>query len=563
MIKKIKYIIMLSVIFTIGLYTSSFARITTNDPSVKSGEKVTITINSQEAVASGAINISSNDGLIFNSVSGGTANGTLVAFSKTENTTSGIATYTFTAPEVSVDTTYKIVFVSQDMADIEGNSISPSTATATVTVKANNIDPTPMPDPDPTPEPEPTPQPDPQPQQPTTPTVTEPNFTSVNRTMYATGDINLRASWSTNSVATPITKGTELTITGTSTERVNGYIWYRVRYNGTTKYVASNLLTNTNPTEEEEKSNNNLKTLVVKGFSISPSFKAETLEYSLQVTDDTEKLDITAEAENEKATVKIEGNETLAEGENIIKIIVTAENGTTKTYTIKAIKQQEKVFGLQSLTIKGTNISNQFHTDLYEYEIKVKDVDTLDIQAIATDEDAIIEILGNENLQEGENIITIIVHSSNEENTVTYQITATKTITVIEEPEQNTIDFKYILYGIIGAVILIALIIVVVYTIKHRKVGMYEEDETDDFEYYPEDLPEREEEYYQEELPQKNNYFEDNYSEEPYEEVDNEEYEEIEEDEEYNDDQEGNNNYFLDDPEDWDDGKSNRRGKHF
>lgn len=542
-IKSIVFMIMITVILLFGstIVQAAGTSLTATSYDVKEGESVTINVSFTAA----AWNL--------------TVNGDKITGDSYSSNTSDLSETT-TTKSFSMDTSTAGTYTVTLLGDITDANGVTTQVNKSITIKVAKKEETPS---NPTPEPEPEPQPDPQPQQPTTPTVTEPNFTSVNRTMYATGDINLRASWSTNSVATPITKGTELTITGTSTERVNGYIWYRVRYNGTTKYVASNLLTNTNPTEEEEKSNNNLKTLVVKGFSISPSFKAETLEYSLQVTDDTDKLDITAEAENEKATVKIEGNETLAEGENIIKIIVTAENGTTKTYTIKAIKQQEKVFGLQSLTIKGTNISNQFHTDLYEYEIKVKDVDTLDIQAIATDEDAIIEILGNENLQEGENIITIIVHSSNEENTVTYQITATKTITVIEEPEQNTIDFKYILYGIIGAVILIALIIVVVYTIKHRKVGMYEEDETDDFEYYPEDLPEREEEYYQEELPQKNSYFEDNYSEEPYEEVDNEEYEEIEEDEEYNDDQEGNNNYFLDDPEDWDDGKSNRRGKHF
>lgn len=542
-IKSIVFMIMITVILLFGstIVQAAGTSLTATSYDVKEGESVTINVSFTAA----AWNL--------------TVNGDKITGDSYSSNTSDLSETT-TTKSFSMDTSTAGTYTVTLLGDITDANGVTTQVNKSITIKVAKKEETPS---NPTPEPEPEPQPDPQPQQPTTPTVTEPNFTSVNRMMYATGDINLRASWSTNSVATPITKGTELTITGTSTERVNGYIWYRVRYNGTTKYVASNLLTNTNPTEEEEKSNNNLKTLVVKGFSISPSFKAETLEYSLQVTDDTEKLDITAEAENEKATVKIEGNETLAEGENIIKIIVTAENGTTKTYTIKAMKQQEKVFGLQSLTIKGTNISNQFHTDLYEYEIKVKDVDTLDIQAIATDEDAIIEILGNENLQEGENIITIIVHSSNEENTVTYQITATKTITVIEEPEQNTIDFKYILYGIIGAVILIALIIVVVYTIKHRKVGMYEKDETDDFEYYPEDLPEREEEYYQEELPQKNNYFEDNYSEEPYEEVDNEEYEEIEEDEEYNDDQEGNNNYFLDDPEDWDDGKSNRRGKHF
>ena len=77
---------------------------------------------------------------------------------------------------------------------------------------------------------------------------------------------------------------------------------------------------------------------------------------------------------------------------------------------------------------------------------------------------------------------------------------------------------KYIIYGVIGGILLIALVGVVIYTIKNRKEEMYMENGTDDFEYYPEDLPEKQDdEYYPEDLPEKvekNNYFEeDNYSE--------------------------------------------------
>ena len=557
MIKKIKYILFMILIFTLVLSIKSFARITTNDPTVNSGETVKITINSQEGVASGAINITSNSGLTFESVTGGTANGTRVAFAMSDNKTNGIATYTFKAPNVTENKTYTVVFSSEDMADKDGNPISSSTATATVTVKAAQTDTTPTPEP--TPEPTPTPEPE----QPTAPTVTEPTFTKANKTMYATGDINLRASWSTDSAATKIEKGTELTVIGTSNEKVNGYVWYRVSYQGKTRYVASNLLTSEKPEEnEEEKANANLKSLTVEGFSLSPSFSADVLEYSMQVEMETEKLNITAEAENEKATVKIEGNETLAEGENIVKIIVTAEDGTTtKTYTIKVTKE-ENIFGLKSLNIKDTDISSSFKTDVYDYEVYIKNIDMLDIEAIATEEDATVEILGNENLQEGENIITIIVKSKDETKTITYQIKATKLV-VTEQTEQKTIDTKYIIYGVIGGILLIALVGVVIYTIKNRKEEMYMENGTDDFEYYPEDLPEKQDyEYYPEDLPEKvekNNYFEeDNYSEEEYENVE----EDTEKDtESYKEDK---SNYFLDDPEDWnDDQPKRRRGKHF
>ena len=71
---------------------------------------------------------------------GGTANGTLVAFSGTENKTNGIVKYTFKAPDVTETKTFKVVFKSQDMADIDGEPVADSNATATVTVKAKATD---------------------------------------------------------------------------------------------------------------------------------------------------------------------------------------------------------------------------------------------------------------------------------------------------------------------------------------------------------------------------------------------------------------------------------------
>lgn len=68
MIKKVRYLLLLSLLILLGLCTKSQARITTNDPTVSSGETVTITINSQEKVASGKIDISSNEGLTFTKV---------------------------------------------------------------------------------------------------------------------------------------------------------------------------------------------------------------------------------------------------------------------------------------------------------------------------------------------------------------------------------------------------------------------------------------------------------------------------------------------------------------
>lgn len=463
MLKKIKYIIILGIIFCIALYTKSYARITSNDPTVNSGGTVTITISSQEGVASGAINITSNSGLTFNSVSGGIANGTRVAFAKAENVTSSLVTYTFTAPTVSEDKKYTVVFQSEEMADADGNPIASSTATSTVTVKAPA-------------------------QTPTTPppsggntgsnsgggtssgttTPTAPTFTSVSKTVYATGDINLRASWSTSSAATTVPKGTELLLTGTSTQTVNGYVWYRVTYNGQIKYVSKNLITETKPEEEKKSSNANLKTLSIEGVELTPEFSSDVTAYSVRLVNDEESLKITAEPEDTNSTVKIEGNEKLTLGENAILITVTAQDGSTKVYTITATKDEKVALGLQSLKING-KVINELTVNKFEYKVEFSGLDKLEIEAVANQEGATVEILGNENLAEGENTITIIVTSKDGKETATYQIKANKLVTSNQQ-ENRELNMKNILIcALIALILIVVIVILIVKYIKNKE----------------------------------------------------------------------------------------------
>ena len=76
-----------------------------------------------------------------------------------------------------------------------------------------------------------------------TPTV---SFSSRNETVYATGSVNVRASYSTNSrVIGSLSEGDSLTRTGISDE------WSRVTYEGQTAYVINSGLTTTEPTTEK------------------------------------------------------------------------------------------------------------------------------------------------------------------------------------------------------------------------------------------------------------------------------------------------------------------------
>lgn len=293
----------------------------------------------------------------------------------------------------------------------------------------------------------------------TTTTPTAPKFTDVSKTVYTTGDINLRASWSTSSAATKVPNGTELRLTGTSTEKVNGYVWYRVTYNGQIKYVSKDLITETKP---EEKSNNaNLKTLAIEGVELTPAFSSEITEYSIKLENfEATDINITAEAEDEKSVVKVVGNTNIVIGENIITVTVTAEDGTTKIYTITAVKEETTAFGLSSLTVKDVELKD-FRTERYDYEVRFEGLDKLEIEAIATEEGATIEILGNENFVEGENLITIIVTSADGTKSATYQIKATKLVVSAQEGTKE-INIKAVLISTLIALIVVVIIIILI-----------------------------------------------------------------------------------------------------
>lgn len=87
----------------------------------------------------------------------------------------------------------------------------------------------------------------------------------------------------------------------------------------------------------EKSTNNNLKSLSVEGYSISPSFNKNTLEYTVNLESNVEKIMINASKEDGYAGVSGTGEKEVQEGDNKIEIIVTSETGKSKVYTVNAI----------------------------------------------------------------------------------------------------------------------------------------------------------------------------------------------------------------------------------
>lgn len=297
----------------------------------------------------------------------------------------------------------------------------------------------------------------------------EPTFKAVNEKVYATGDINVRKSYSADSTKLgSLKKGEEIARTGVGD---NG--WSKVTYNGGTGYIKSNLLTTEQPKKSEDKA---LKSLEITGFEINPAFDPEITDYTVAVGLDVEKVEIKAIANDEKATVNIPEAQALVAGDNLIKITVTAEDQTTRTYTITATKQAEEIaLGLTSLKVDGYTLEPKFSPNVYEYKITVMDpsVNSLNITALSDNTNAKVETIGNTSIKDGENTITINVKSEDGSKTTTYRIIVTKNATAVISQDSSN---NWILYAGIGIIVFLIILIITVIVIARRKAE-YEDDE--------------------------------------------------------------------------------------
>lgn len=87
-------------------------------------------------------------------------------------------------------------------------------------------------------------------------------------------------------------------------------------------------------TTPSKSSNNALSSLTVNMGELTPAFDPAVTEYTLSLPLNSDKLTVTADPSDSKATVEGAGEVALQGGENKISVVVTAENGDTKTYTV-------------------------------------------------------------------------------------------------------------------------------------------------------------------------------------------------------------------------------------
>lgn len=92
---------------------------------------------------------------------------------------------------------------------------------------------------------------------------------------------------------------------------------------------------------ETKSSNSKLQALKVYPGTLSPAFSAGTGRYTVKVGQDVTDVTISATAQDSKARISVSGGKNLSEGSNTARVVVTAEDGSSRSYVITIIRGEE------------------------------------------------------------------------------------------------------------------------------------------------------------------------------------------------------------------------------
>lgn len=179
--------------------------------------------------------------------------------------------------------------------------------------------------------------------------------------------------------------------------------------------------------------NCNLSSMTVSNAEISPAFSPEVTSYSASVPFTTSKLQVEAAAEHSGATVSVK-NTSLAAGETTaVKVVVKAENGTEKTYTIRVKREQDPNYVpssnamLQELTVEGVQLSPAFSPDVTQYYVWLPyEIESLKLAAKAQDGKAKAKIGSAEQLAAGQRTDIAVTVTAEDGTVQTYTVTAVR-----------------------------------------------------------------------------------------------------------------------------------------
>ena len=185
---------------------------------------------------------------------------------------------------------------------------------------------------------------------------------------------------------------------------------------------------------------NTLSSLEIENYKISPDFNKNTVNYTLTVKKDVTSVKINATLDSDKSSFnKGYGPRTvnLNYGVNTILIKVTSESKSTKTYTIKVTREDDRSSNnyLKSLNVSSGDFEFNKKTQNYSFTVQ-NEVTSIKVFAVAEDEKSKVSGAQTYNLKEGLNKINIVVTAENKQ-TRTYTLQVTRIVKNINKEVNN------------------------------------------------------------------------------------------------------------------------------
>ncbi|MDD3340740.1 MAG: cadherin-like beta sandwich domain-containing protein [Bacilli bacterium] len=157
---------------------------------------------------------------------------------------------------------------------------------------------------------------------------------------------------------------------------------------------------------QKKSSNANLQSITLNKGSLSPAFDKDVMNYSLKVASNIADIDIKALGYAGQ-TIIGDGVHTLNYGNNKITITVTAEDGTTKTYTINVERENKVESFLENILVTNGQLSPTFDATITDYTAYLsEDATSITITPKIANPDTPIYIAKNDGSYEIVNSVT-------------------------------------------------------------------------------------------------------------------------------------------------------------
>ena len=181
-----------------------------------------------------------------------------------------------------------------------------------------------------------------------------------------------------------------------------------------------------------ESYNNYLQSLTISSgviYDLSPKFNKSIMDYKVEVPNTITKVKVEGVVDDETSTLDGVTESELKEGNNKFKLVVTAKTGEKRIYTINIVRMQGSNTFIESLDIKNGEISPEFNKEVTKYDVNVlEDVTSLDMNIKLEDPYAKYDVIGNNKLESGKNVVTIRVTSEDKKRVKTYTLNVNKSL---------------------------------------------------------------------------------------------------------------------------------------